>query len=272
MILDKSKYRKKVLLRLLSSGYTLCPFLAGVTLLLGTWAVGPAKPGIPIFAALCCLLGSAGAFFTRLMLSSDTIGKKVVEEMQQDAKQDRERGLDDLEKRLERDDDPRTEQYLRDLRALTAQLAALREDSSSVFSGMDPFSTLELTMKVEELFNLGVQSLERTLALWETVQRLGSADVKRPIVSAREEMLNEVRKSIEQLGCIIAGIQKLSIAGGEHSELARIREDLDRSIKDAAAVQAQVVEWKSSYEKTGKFPDWRNQPETKPLDEPRERE
>ena len=272
MLVDKAKYRKRVLLRLLSSGYTLCPFLAGITILLGTWAVGPARPGIPIFAGLCCLLGSAGAFFTRLMFSSDKVGKQVVDEMQQEARRDRERALDDLCKRLEQDDDPSTEQYLRDLRALTARLAALREDSSAAFSGMDPVSTLELTMKVEELFDLGVQSLERTLVLWETARQLASAEVKRQILAARGDLLNEVRKSIEQLGSIIAGIQKLSLASGEHSELARLRQDLDRSIKDAAAVQAQVSEWKTTYEQTGKFPDWRSQTETRPLDEPRERE
>ena len=255
MLPDKKELRKRILLRLMSSGTTLFPFLAGVTVLLGTWVVSPERAGIPVFLALCCILGACGTFITRLMLGSEKIGNEIIQEMQQEARQAREKGLDDLDKRLSKDGDARTRQYLRDLRALMSRLEGFRQDARSGFSGMNLYSTIEVISKVEDLFNVSVESLERTLKLGSTAKQVSSAEVKRSILAVREELMTEVRKSIEQLGKILAGIQKLGISDASGSNLAHIRTELDRSIKDAQAVQDQVASWKASFEDTGRIPD-----------------
>ncbi|MDP7421350.1 MAG: hypothetical protein QGH40_05710, partial [bacterium] len=145
MLQDQAEFRKRLLLHLLSKPGTLFPFVTGVTVLLGTWAVGPLAAGIPVFAALCCILGSAGTFLTNLVLGNEKAAKKVLEEIRDEARQTREKELDELEKNLIRDGDPRTEQYLHDLRTLTARL--IEENSSLMHSNVDVYTALEVVAK-----------------------------------------------------------------------------------------------------------------------------
>lgn len=254
MLLDKAQFRKKVLIRLLSSPITLCPFLAGASILLGVWALGPDKPGIPLFIGLSCILASFGTFLNRLVLGAEKVTQKVMEETQEEAQKAREKALDDLEARLVADGDPRTEQYFRDLRALTAHLTMLGKDSAAGLAGVDAYSAFEIMTRVEDLFDLSVRSLERTLELWNTVQHVGSDEARTPILRAREELIGEVRESIEQLGSVLAGIQKLSAEDRTSSNLGRLREELDQSIKDAESIHAELQQWKTSVANTGITP------------------
>ena len=60
-MLDRKRLVKKVLLSLLSHPATLCPFVAGVMLLLATWALS-LKAGVFIFMAISLMLISIGIF------------------------------------------------------------------------------------------------------------------------------------------------------------------------------------------------------------------
>jgi len=248
MIPDKKEFRRKVLLRLLSSPSTIAPMLAGVTILFGIWAMSPAGAGLWGFGALACILLSAGVALTRLTLHGEEMGKQVIDEMHQAAREQRTRALDELEHRLVRDGDPRTEQHLRDLRALASGLRASIEASSKWSSSVDAYSTLEIVGKVEGLFSLSVESIERTLTLWQTAEQIGSEAARKPLLQEREELIADVGQTIAQLGRILADIQRLSTGHGTVSDLAQIREQLDRSIGTARAVQAEVAEWERDLE------------------------
>lgn len=248
MIPDKTEFRRKVLLRLLSRPSTIGPLLAGVTILLGVWAVSPATAGFWAFGGIACILLSAGVALTRLMLRGEDVGRQVIDEMHQEAREERARALDGLEHRLIRDGDPRTEQELRDLRALAAGLKASMEGSSTWSSSVDAYSTLEIVSQVERLFGLSVDSMERTLTLWQTAEQIQSEDARQPLVEEREELIKDVGQTIAQLGRILAEIQRLSTGHGTTSDLARIREELDRSVSTAKTVQDEVAEWERSLE------------------------
>ncbi len=246
---DQNDFRKRLLLHLASKPGTLFPFVAGVTVLLGTWAVGPLAAGIPIFAGLCCLLGSAGHFLTNLLVGNEKAAKKVLEEIRDEAHQAREKELDALEEELVRDGDPRTERYLHDLRTLTARL--IEENASFMQSNVDVYTALDLVSKVEELFNLSVQALAKTLKLWETAEVINSPKARIPIMEERERLIKDVQKSIEKLGTILVDVQKIEIDEGENYNLAQIRQDLDRSIHIARDARSKVNEWEKRFEERG---------------------
>lgn len=249
MLQDQNDFRKRLLLHLLSKPGTLFPFVAGVTVLLGTWAVGPLAAGIPVFAALCCLLGSAGSFLTNLLVGNEKAAKKVLEEIRDEARQARDKELDEMEEALARDGDPRTERYLHDLRTLTGRL--IEENASFMQSNIDVYTALDMVSKVEELFTLSVQALAKTLKLWETAEAINSPKARIPIMEERERLIKDVQKSIEKLGTILVDVQKIGIDDGKDFNLAHIREDLDRSIHIARDARSKVNDWEKRFEERG---------------------
>jgi len=235
-ILDKSKFNRKFLLGLFASPYSLVPFLVGWTDLLALWAFGLKSPPAAV-AGVALILGSLGIFLTRLALGKQTIGKKVVEEMEKEAEAERERVLNELDRKLAADGVQRTEGSLRDLRALAKAFKNGRQWSDTVETG----SVLEILGGVEQLFRHSVLSLEKTLELWYTARSMSTEEARRPIMKQRELIIADVGKSITHLGSILAHIQSLGVGGDtEQSQLANVRNELDQSLEVAKAVSKRM--------------------------------
>ena len=242
-VLDKSRFRKKLLLGLLASPLTLCPLVMGVTLLLIAWAFS-IKAGVVLFVAVVCILGAFGAFFTRLILGSETMEKAVIEEMRSKAHEAREAKLDELDRKLTEDGDPRTEASLRDLRAL----AKAFNESRTPGAGLNIESMFDIASGVEQLFNRCVQSLERTLQLWRTARKMATPEAKKPILERREGIIEDVGESIKQLGKVLVGIQGLKAGESASSELASIREELDQRLAVAKRVEERMRSLERQYD------------------------
>jgi hypothetical protein len=228
--------RKRVLRKLLSSPGVLFLFLAGVTDLAVLWGFN-IDSGLGVFAGLACILGAAGYFLSKWLLGGDKLAKEVIEEMKEEAREKNERDLDELEKRLCEDGDPRTEKNLRDLRELTRAFHESREGSLSLSSK----ASFEILSGVEQLFGRCVLSLEKTLQLWHTAQRMSRPEAREPILDQRERIIEDVDKSIRQMGKLLAEIQCLGIEkNSEESELARIRKELNQSLEVAKKVEERM--------------------------------
>jgi hypothetical protein len=234
-MLAKGEFRKRLLLRLATNPFTLLPLVVGVTLLLAGWAFSM-NSGALLFAAVACILGACGVFFTKLVLGNDKLTDSVVKEMQRDAHEEREKSLDELDGNLVADGDPRTEACLRDLRAL----AKASNEAKAPSAGLSARSTFDIASGVEELFNRCVVSLEQTLGLWRTAERMVTAEAKKPVLEQREKMIDEVKKSIAQLGKVLAGLQSLRTGEGMGAELAHIREELDERLTVAKRVEERM--------------------------------
>jgi len=192
---------------------------------------------LAIFAGIVSILGSFGIFMTRLLSGSESVGKRVLKELEEEAVSDRERALDDLDHKLAADDDPRTEKSLRDLRTLAH---AFQEDQAWL-SALNTRSTFDILAGVEQLFTRCVLSLEKTLKLWYTARDMTSLEAREAILNLRERIIEDVSKSTIQLGRILAGIQSISVQDGDDdSELAHIRAELDRSLEVAKMVEKRM--------------------------------
>ncbi len=230
---EEAQFRRAVRLKLLASPWTLLPILAGITDLLALWTFS-IESGAGIFAGIAGILGGFGIFMTRLLLGSDEINRETFEEMEAQQRQKRERKLDDLDKKLVEDTDPRTESALRDLRAM----AELFHSDTSWKKALDPRSVFDILTGVERLFNQCVQLLEKSLELWYTARRMRTVEAREPILAERERIIREIGVSIRQLGKVFAGIGKMS-AGQDVSmqEMKRLREELDRNLEVAEKVR-----------------------------------
>ncbi len=232
----KPSLKKRILRKLLSHPGILFLFMAGVTDLSMLWAFG-IDSGIGFFAGIACILGAIGWFLSRLLLRQDSLAKDVLAEMKGEAREEHNRKLDELEKQLEEDGDPRTEKLLRSLREITE----IFHESQSSSAPLNSSSTFDILTGVEQLFSRSVLSLEKTLQLWQTAQRISIAEARDPILEKRQRIIEDVDESIQQLGKILAGIQCLgSGAESEESELARIREELNQSLEVAKNVEKRM--------------------------------
>ena len=237
-LLDHAHFRSKLFWRLLASPWTLLPFLAGFTDLAALWTFNlPSPPAV--FAGIACLLGSLGIVATRFLLGSETEARKIYTEIEEETRRAEEARLDDLDQRLVADQDPRTEGCLRDLRALLKTF----QEGGLPAGNLNPSSTLDLSTKMDQLFRRCVLSLEKTLELWYTADRMTTTGAKKPILEERERILHDVMDSVRDLGRITAQLQRLGTGEeGQDPELVRIRGDLDQSLAVAKSVEKRMQE------------------------------
>ncbi len=235
-VLDESKFKSKLLVSYLSSPMVLLPFLVGITDLLALWTFS-IDSGMGIFAGIAGILGGLGFFLTKLLAGDEKATGKVLEKLEKEALEEWEKSLDDLDRKLAADGDPRTETCLRDLRTLAQAFQTKKEWTFSLNSR----STFDILSGVERLFSQCIRYLEKSLDLWYTSQKMTTEDARKPLLVQREKIIEDVGISIRQLGSILADIQGLGTEDSTtDSELTRIREELDRSLDVARTVNKRM--------------------------------
>jgi len=235
-MLDERTLKRKVLLRTLGSPLTILPFMIGITTMTAAWAFGW-QGGLAWFAGLAGLLGSGGAFITKLLLSGDQLASRIASELRTEEQQAQQTALDDLDRRLTiSDQDPRPETALRDLRELLKVFKSTTPEETRV----NITSIFDIQSMASQLFHQCVRSLEQTDKLWHTAQKLNSTDARTPILQQREELIADVQTSIKHLSDTLVKLQTLSTGDASTAELKRIREELDHSLAIAKRVDARM--------------------------------
>lgn len=219
--------RRKIYLDLFASPWTLLPIVGGVTALLGSWAVGGNTE--LTFAGITGVLTGVGLFASRIIFGLEKLTEKAYEYVVERQQREQAKALEHLRKRLENDDDPRTQQLL----TLLWQLyKSLEQDIKSGKIGSVAHEALE---SVDRLFTVCVEHLERSYDLFKKSRRM-RGDARKVTLGRRERLISEVQESatflarkIDQLG---------TVADEQHkSELARLRAELDETIRVARTVE-----------------------------------
>lgn len=225
--------RRKVLLDLFASPSTLLPIVGGLSTLILSWAFG-GSTALNLLG-VAGILGGMGWFATRLILGLEDITSKAYEFVHNQQQQKQEEALDDLDGRLRRDRDPRTQGCLRQLRDLYGRFV---ED---VKSGKINRGTHEILEIVEELFRTSVAQLESSYQLWQTARKL-TGDAKNEVLRQREEAVTEVDDTIRHLGKTIE--QFLSFTRKKNKDnLGRLRNDLDEAMRVARRTEERMASW-----------------------------
>jgi hypothetical protein len=236
--MDKQEYRKRVLLGLLTRPLTILPLVGGASLLIGSWALGQGGGALP-FVGFLGMLGGVGSFLTSAFTGGGKVAEKVVEDLRREGQKSRERSLDELERRLTTDGDPRTERALRDLRGLARSLD--QEDAwSSEFNARTGFDILS---DVNRLFETSVGYLEKSLEIWRTAQGIRQPKVRETLMEQREHLVRDVQGGVEHLADVLAQLQALQAGAGSHSAIQNLRAELDQNLEVARRVEERMAEW-----------------------------
>lgn len=230
--MDQKKLRQKILLNLASSPLTLVPALAGVSILLVLWTFSISALFMVVVGCLGLVAG-IGSFLTRLFVGDSSAGTKAIADLRREHEQEQIDELDKLDHELRRDKDPRTQQMLRDLRALVRNF----KDSSE---NLNTSSLLDITIGVEQLFEEGVKMLHKSLDFYRTALGISGKSTRETILQQREEVLKDVKKSIDQLGKLLTDIQKMDVE--DHSQQEKIRQELRDSFEIAKRVREQMAD------------------------------
>jgi hypothetical protein len=247
--MDRARFRNKVLLDLVSAPWTLIPAALGASCLLLAWAVSGAAH-LLAFVGVAGLLIGLGSLVTRWIFRAGEIARRAFEELEGEAFKQQDAMLDDLDRRLQSDSDPRTEESLRELRLLYERFRQGGDWTREV----DGKAAFDIANKVEELFRGCVRSLERSLELWESAQEMHTDEVRRKILGSREEILAEVGESSRHLARTLDGVHALALEKREASaagvlgrsrrqrreNLAQIRSELDESLAVARRVEERM--------------------------------
>lgn len=235
---DSRDLKRRVLLGILSSPLTVLPFLTGMTVMAGVWMIN-VRPDLGLLAGLAGALGTAGMFVTQLVFRGEQYAQQVLKETQEEARIAQERHLDDLERRLTADKDPRTETALKDLRSLVKAF----DDPEDLGVSKEAVVLFEIQINAMHMFEQAVRSLEQSLVLWHTANGLATPAAREPILAKREHILREIFQSIHHLGKVLAGLQDIRAAGGSTPDLARIRDELDQNLDVARQVDVRLKDF-----------------------------
>jgi hypothetical protein len=235
-MVDDRTVRKRILLRVFGSPVSVIPFMLGVTSITATWALNW-NPALGLFAGVAGVLGGFGAALTRLLLGGEKISRQITAELTQEEQAEKQRALDALDEQLAASDkDPRPETALRDLRALLKAF----DEPDGPSNELNFTTVIDVQLMAGRMFDQCVQSLQQTLRLWQTAQKLNTAAARKPLLDQREKIIADVQASIKQLSDALVALQTLGHGDGSTAELGRIRDELDQSLAVAKVVEERV--------------------------------
>lgn len=211
---------------------TLAPFLAGVTLTLGSWTLHP-DPGLYVASGMILMLLSAGLYCNRLIFGWSANQERLLTAWRAAVEQARDQELDALYRELQQDGDPRTETLLKDLRTLTK--AIMSEQSGALAA-----TTLDITTDVDALFQRSVDYLKEALGLWRTAEQVNREPIRAQLLSQREVLIAEVEKSLENLGDVLGGLKRVAVSAGSNPQLADLRDELKARLRIAEEVEQRL--------------------------------
>ena len=223
--------KKKVLLEVFASPWTVLPAAAGFSAWMLSWAMDGSM--FLNFAGLAGVLGGLGMLATRLIFGLEQITEKAYVFVNEKQRQEQEAALDALDKKLRRDKDPRTQDLLRQLRHLYASF------QSDAQQGKITGTTHPILSNVDRLFRAAVSHLERSYELWRTIKRM-KGDARESLRQERDDIIQEVADTVEHLGRTIRQFHTFKSKEGE-SELVKLRQELDETMRVARRAEERVA-------------------------------
>jgi len=239
--MDQRAFRRKLLLKPINK-WTLAPLIFGVASSLGAWTFGLDSPAT-LAAGLILSLISVGIYCNKLIFGWKENYEKLVDEWRQKIESDRDKALDDLYRELQKDGDERTESLLKDLRTLTKVLLAEQSDAITL-------SAMDLVSDVDSLFQRCVDYLRESLELWSTAQAMEREGIKQNLMQQRETIIQEVEKSLDNLGTVLSTLKKANIHSSDGNALADLRAELSSRMRIAEEVENRMAQIRQSVDYT----------------------
>lgn len=219
--------KKKVLLDLFVSPWTLIPMVCG----LSAWMISFGAGGDPTLnlIGLAGVLVGAGIQASRLIFGVERLTEQAYGYVTEKERAERNEQLDALAAELSQDDDWRTEESLKRLRALYSLFE--QEPANS-------HAAITIREKVERLFHAAVRQLQRSYELWKKARRL-PAGTQGPLMEQRKSAIDEVVETVNHLTRTVEQYQAFQLEESD-DELSKLREELDATIEVARRAEDRI--------------------------------
>ncbi len=210
------------------------------------WGLVAGSSAVTTTVGIAGVVLGVGAAAYRAITKGDRLSKKA----ERDAADERAEGeleaFDRLEHRLYNDDDPNTTAMARKLRELYERIRKVPLTSSE--------TSAEVRKRALRLCLSCRTSLERTVELYEASERMATEETRAETLRSREELLGEIRASMEKLGATLDEIESTRLekrvpeSGSE--ALARARLELDEGLAVARRVEERMEEFHRRFDRT----------------------
>jgi hypothetical protein len=238
LVKNASRYRRRVLAKLVASPWVAVPVGLGAVSLLASLALGEPR-GFLAFMGMSGILLGVGMALTRWLYGLEDLAREALDDLDGETEESHRAYLNQLETRLRADGDPRTDRSLTELRNLRDRMTGAGLTDESLSSAFVP----EIREKAEQLYHSCLASLERTLELWRAAQEMATEKARTLVLDSRESLLGEVAASIRHLGATLDHLRTAELRRdrGDQS-LARMREELEMGLEVARRVDQRVGE------------------------------
>lgn len=224
--------KRKVYLDLFASPYNLIPFAGGLTSLMAGWAVGGERT--LMIAGLAGVLAGIGVTASRLIWGIEDLTEKAYEYEVDKKQKIQERQLDELDAKLTKDRDPRTQACLRELRLLYGNL------KQAASQGKISTSSYEIIEGVGKVVDECVKQLEHSHSLWETARQM-QGPARDSMMMQRDELIQDVVMTVIDVGKMTESYF-LTASKRNRSELNQVRRELNESIEAARRAEERTAE------------------------------
>lgn len=231
-MLDKEKFKRKLLMRALLSAQSMGPLTVGFLALMAMFFIG--IKALPLFIiGVGGLILGAVAGLKRLLLPNAKMTEQIMAEISREKAEADERTLNDLQRKLQADGDPHTDELLSDLRTL---MNGFRSEMTRV----GRTETLFVFNDAEKLFDRCVHDLERTLSIHQEMLAMRNPSIRKGLAGKRAALIKEIEESLKHLSEVHLKVQQLSVEGQDSgSALRSIRSDLDTGLRIMEEVDRQ---------------------------------
>ena len=205
----KRRLTGQILFELLVTPFTVIPTALGVGFGLLSFIIPP----LSLFAFIGIGCGFA-AMVANVAMNSGDVSKRAAKRLEQDDRRRREQRLDELDRRLVADRDPRSQQHLRDLRQM-------------YFSFLDDLKagkikatvSQQILDRIDEIFETCVSSLNHAYNLWEQSRKM-SDTIRTKVEENRNKILEDVGNQSTNMFDILSEVRAL----GLKSDTANLRD------------------------------------------------
>ncbi|MCK5682801.1 hypothetical protein KAJ27_01710 [bacterium] len=222
---DRKEFRKRMALRVLSKPRSLYPFSGGLSLILVQWGLDLMLPMLNFIGFAGIIIGLASLVMNFVDL--DDTAEEVYEEMNTSEKNNKEQALEELEKALIEDSDPRTQELFNDLRNIFNKFVEIASDGST-----NAESAQSIMNKIHMIFETCILKFNRTLVL-NTQSASASKTLKRKILTERESIIKEIIDSIAILNDIVFNFDKYQATEEAPGNLAKMSKELQQELEIA---------------------------------------
>lgn len=223
---DWRKIRRRVIVDATKKPDTGFPIGLGVAALFVALMFG-LGPLLPLVAILVLVAGLA-SFAGRLFWGFRRLATKTFQRLFESKKARQQRMLDDLDRRLRNDGEPRTQHLLRTLSHLYQTLEQDIQDGTLTVAATDVLES------VDQINDLCIEHLDESHRLWEAAQ--ADPYVAKVKLQQRKALIDEVAESVDYLEGIVAQLHERSV-NRNRKELKRLRRELDETLDVAKRVE-----------------------------------